>query len=91
MVARVAGDEDACEAAALGETGGGREHDAVAEGYDRRLHVVEVIFAVWDGVGAFEQRAVEVLADKRQVDFNKLDAELPAVEPRHLNLAGVVV
>ena len=61
VVAAVVGYHDAPQAVALGNAAGYGEHDAVAEGYDGRLHVLVVVAAFGYGVAAFEQGRLEIL------------------------------
>lgn len=91
VVARMVGEHHGGEAAALGESGGHGEHDAVAEGHDGRAHIVVGVMPFGDGVGAAEQRAFEVLAHESEGYLDVLYTQAPAVVAGAFGLAFVVV
>ena len=91
MVARMVGNHHSLKPAALGQTGGSSQHNTVAERHHSAFHIVEVVFAFGDGVGAFEQRAVEEFADKAQVDYHQFYSQAVAMVARALKFARIVV
>ena len=82
VVAAVIGYKHTFKTPALGEAAGYAEHDAIAEGDHRRMHIAVVVVSVGDGIGTTEQRRLEILGHKGQLDDQMLDAEQRAMMPR---------
>ena len=91
MVTAVVGHHHELQVAALRQSHGHAEHDAVAEGHHRRLHVLVGIVAVGNGIVAAEQRAIEILSHKLQGDDQVLDAQPLAMQGCKGQFAAVVV
>ena len=91
VVAAVVGHHHVLQSAALGQAHGHAEHDAVAEGHHRAVHVVVGIVAIGDVFAANEQRTLEVLPHEGQGHHYMLDAQPLAVQPGEGNLAGIVL
>ena len=80
VVAAMVGQHDGGEAVAVGDAGGYGEHDAVAEGHHGGFHVLFVVVAFGDGIGALEEGGTEIAGHEVEVDHNVGDVESIAME-----------
>ena len=91
VVSPVIGHHDVLQPAALRHADGHAEHDAIAEGNDRRAHVLIGIVAFGNRLVALQQRTLEVAVHEVERNDNVFDAQPLAVQPGEGNLTGVVV
>ena len=91
MVATMIGHHYISKSVALSNAHGNGEHDAIAEGYDGRLHVVVGIMALRDVLAAFEQGTDEITGHEVEGDDDMADAQPLAVQLCKGNLALVML
>ena len=91
VVTEVIGDVYTLQASALSEACSDGEHDAVAEGDDRRSHILLVIAPLGDLSAPLQEGAAEVLAHKAERDRQVLDAKALAVHAGVGDLLCVVL
>ena len=91
MVTTVIGHHHILQAATLCNTSCYGQHDAVAERNHRGFHVVFCIMAFGNGVGAFQERTLEILRHECQRNRDVLNAQLLAMILRKWNLTAVMI
>ena len=91
MVAAVIGHHDVLQAVRLCNTYGNGQHDAIAEWYHRRLHVLVGIVALGNLLTALEQRTLEILRHEVQWNRDMLDAQPLTMQAGKGNLTGIVL
>ena len=91
VVAAVIGHHHIFQPVRLSHTCRYREHDAIAEGHNGRFHILFIIVALGDGLGALQERTLEILVHKSQIDYDMLDAQALAVHGGKGNLTRIVI
>ena len=91
VVATVVGHHDVFQAVRLSHTHGNGQHDAIAEGYHRRLHILVGIVTLGNLLATLQQRTLKVLGHEVQGNDDMLDAQLLTMPLGKGNLAGIVL
>ena len=76
---------------ALSDTDGDTQHDTITERHHGRFHIVIGIMSLRDGIGTFQERALEILMYESQINGDMLDAQSLAVHLGERNLPLVMI
>ena len=90
VVTEVVCHHHSCKVAAFGKPSRNGKHDAVAERYHGRFHVLVGVVPFGDGVCAFEERRLEIVVHELERDGDVRDSELFAVQLGEGNFLVVV-